>query len=505
MEELVFNFDESEAPKKKEAITYEPVEKGIRRKLKDGKKFSYEATADFGRVEIYDEELKKFVKKQDKRRKTFKTLAEARKWLHQIELQKAEAKEKKVIYKNEGIRLVDVADEFLELKRKQAKKGKIKDSYVEQLRIQTDHFKRFFNGERTTFVKTIQTAQIEAYFEFEEKQGISRKSIEKYKTHLKQIWAYMLKDKVRYGVSENVVEGAEISAPKKEYKASALDYKQLNELIYEATTMEDPSFLYLVVMSMTQGLRRGELCGLMWKDINWETKRVTICHNRVQLVTKDTVKLPKREKVREIELHNAGYTTLKIYKEWQEAILGRPVAPEAFVLQWEINLLQNYVCHTGKVSRKWKEIYNYLNKCRAKAKKEELPYGRIHDGRHTYITLLLHGIEKDDKSIIAPASFFQVYESAGHTLPRAMQNVSNTVYNEDKGDRWDITRFWNEAIFTDIAECWRFACEVRQIEEEMMAELEKAIKQAQKQQRLEKAKAERLKGNPPEDILIEYK
>ena len=134
----------------------------------------------------------------------------------------------------------------------------------------------------------------------------------------------MLKDKVRYGVSENVVEGAEISAPKKEYKASALDYKQLNELIYEATTMEDPSFLYLVVMSMTQGLRRGELCGLMWKDINWETKRVTICHNRVQLVTKDTVKLPKREKVREIELHNAGYTTLKIYKEWQEAILGRP-------------------------------------------------------------------------------------------------------------------------------------------------------------------------------------
>ena len=269
MEEIEIRFDESEAPKKKEVITYEPVEKGIRRKLKDGKKFSYEATADFGRVEIYDEELKKFVKKQDKRRKTFKTLAEARKWLHQIELQKAEAKEKKVIYKNEGIRLVDVADEFLELKRGQAKKGKIKDSYVEQLRIQTDHFKRFFNGERTTFVKTIQTAQIEEYFDFEEKRKISKKSIQKYKTHLKQIWAYMLKDKVRYGVTENVVEGAEITAPDKQHQAATLNYKQLNELIYEATTMEDPTFLYLVVMSMTQGLRRGELCGLMWKDINW--------------------------------------------------------------------------------------------------------------------------------------------------------------------------------------------------------------------------------------------
>ncbi len=51
--------------------------------------------------------------------------------------------------------MVDVADEFLEMKRKQAKKGKIKDSYVEQLRIQTDHFKRFFNGERTTFLPSV--------------------------------------------------------------------------------------------------------------------------------------------------------------------------------------------------------------------------------------------------------------------------------------------------------------------------------------------------------------
>lgn len=62
MEEIEIKFDESEATKKKEVITYEPVEKGIRRKLKDGRKFSYKATVDFGRVKVYDEELKKFVK-----------------------------------------------------------------------------------------------------------------------------------------------------------------------------------------------------------------------------------------------------------------------------------------------------------------------------------------------------------------------------------------------------------------------------------------------------------
>lgn len=504
----ITTLDEEKRTEKKESkkgiVTYEHVDKGIRRKLKDGKHWSYEVTVDFGRKEVYDEKKKTFVKKQQKQVKSFQYLEEARKWQRQTELLKSDAKEKKTEVSKEGIRLVDVADEFFSVMKKKQEKGILKESYLEQLRIQTNHFKKFFNGERTTFVKTIQTAQIEEYFEFEENRGISRKSIAKYKTHLKQIWDYMLKDKVKYGISENVVIGAEISAPKKEYKAAALDYKQVNELIEEACTLEDPTFLYLVVMSMTQGLRRGELCGLMWKDINWETKRVTICHNRVQLVTKDTVKLPKREKIREIELHNAGYSTLKLYKEWQESILGRSVEADEFVMQWEINLLQKYLCHTGKVSRKWKEIYAHINKCRVKAKKETLPYGRIHDGRHTYITLLLHGIEKEDKSIIAPASFFQVYESAGHSLPRAMQNMSNTVYSEDKGDRWDITRFWNEAIYTDIANSWRFACEVRKIEEDLMTELEKANKSAQKQQRLEKAKKERLKGNPPEDILIEY-
>lgn len=315
----ITTLDEEKRTEKKESkkgiVTYEHVDKGIRRKLKDGKHWSYEVTVDFGRKEVYDEKKKKFVKKQQKQVKSFQYLEEARKWQRQTELLKSDAKEKKTEVSKEGIRLVDVADEFFSVMKKKQEKGILKESYLEQLRIQTNHFKKFFNGERTTFVKTIQTAQIEEYFEFEENRGISRKSIKKYKTHLKQIWDYMLKDKVKYGISDNVVVGAEISAPKKEYKAAALDYKQVNELIEEACTLEDPTFLYLVVMSMTQGLRRGELCGLMWKDINWETKRVTICHNRVQLVTKDTVKLPKCEKIREIELHNAGYSTLKLYKE----------------------------------------------------------------------------------------------------------------------------------------------------------------------------------------------
>lgn len=69
-----------------------------------------------------------------------------------------------------------------------------------------------------------------------------------------------------YGVERNVVKGAKIKAKKTEYKAAVLDYLQIQELIREACKLEDPTFLYMVVMSMTQGLRRGAKCCFFTKN-----------------------------------------------------------------------------------------------------------------------------------------------------------------------------------------------------------------------------------------------
>ncbi len=490
----------------KPVITYEPLhnEKCIRKKYIDGELHSYEVTINFKRKETYDEKKKAFIKKPVQQRMTFKNKNDAIKWRNDNQNKRIDAKDGKAEYSKYGAKFINGAEAYYAEMEKLVMEGKKTASYLNQLRIQTDHFRRFFNGEKTTYVRTIDVRQIEDYFSFEESRGACRASIEKYKSHLKAIWRFMIKDKATYGVFENVVIPAQITTLDTEYKAVALNYKQINELIVEACQLEDPTFLYMVVFSMTQGLRRGELCGLMWKDIDFEKRRVKICHNRVQLVTSDTIKLPKRDKIRVIELHKAGYDTLMLYKEWQESILRRKVKPDEFVMQWEINLLQDYVCHTGKVSRRWKEIYAQINKYREKAKKEEIPYGRIHDGRHTYITLSLQGIKREDDTIIAPASYFQVFQSAGHSLPKSMQNTSTTVYNEDVGDRWDITRFWNETITTDIAQTWLGFEQIRQMESELLSPYEKDKRASQKRNRLEKARQERLKSNPPEDILQEY-
>lgn len=81
------------------------MEKGIRRKLKDGKKFSCEATADFGRVEVYDEELKKFVKKQDKRRKTIHTAQIEEEMMTELEKATKQAQKQQRLEKAKAERL----------------------------------------------------------------------------------------------------------------------------------------------------------------------------------------------------------------------------------------------------------------------------------------------------------------------------------------------------------------------------------------------------------------
>lgn len=465
-------------------------------KIQKGNNTRYEVIVDFGRING----------KQKKVKKTFQYKKEAEKWKRNTETQRDKAKEYNIEVSLTGVTFKEAAEDYYKNVEKLVEKGVRTDGYLNQLRIQNDHFNEFFCGERTKYVKLIQTKQIKEYFEWEIGRGYSKKSIQKYKSHLKAIWNFMLQDKIHYGVEENVVELAAIEMNDSDFKAVALNYLQLNELIDEAVKLEDPSFLFLVVFSLTQCLRRGELCGLQWGDIDWDTKKITIQHNRVQIVTNEVLKLPKTNKKRVIELHTAGYETLKLYKEWQEEILGRNVKPNEFVMKNEINLLQNYNPHVGKVSRVWKEIFNKINKQRVKNKKEKIPYCRLHDGRHTYITLGTHGIKKTDGTIIPPCSLFQLFESAGHELPPEFKNTSTTVYNEDLGDRWDVTRFWNDTVFIKINDRWNEEQQKRQDYLDGLPEKERNEIEKKKQKRYEKAKNERMNGKEqPRERLIIYR
>ena len=519
IEDLNFSFDEEkvddgiqEAPKRKGIVCTKTKERNISARYKDGKFQAYDVSITLGREPRYDPEIERVVSHKQTIKKSFKRFEDAKNWRDKVKGEKAELREINKAMPNHLFTI----DEVIEMYEDYLKRTEKSEDYISDKHRYGKHAKMYFTkaNNKLNVVARIEKGDVENYLLFLKKEKkYAYKTLEKERAYIYSLWGYMLKWPVKFSVKMNVADGAKLPEPEKDaagneivYRARDLNYKDVEELIKEACNLEDPSFLYLVVFSITQGLRRGELCGLKWSDIDFNTKIATIQHNRVQTVTsgRDREKRPKTGKIRKIELHKIGYETLCLYKAWQEEKLGRDVNPNDYVLQYEINLKYGYNPHTGKISRKWKETCTKINKERVKKEKPEIPYGRLHDGRHVYATLLLSGVKRDDGSIVMPASYIQVYDSMGHSLPKALANTTTTVYHEDSGERFTITHFWDELFQMSVKDEWQRCCEHRKEQWEKKTELQKDLMITRKQKRFEKAYQERLKNPPPGETEETY-
>lgn len=101
--------------------------------------------------------------------------------------------------------------------------------------------------------------------------------------------------------------------PKGQKKAAIIyDELQIKQLIAAAKGTE----MELVIdMELCLGLRRGELLGLWWQDIDWEKKQIHIIRNRVVVNGKSVVKEPKTENsVRTIDMPDQLVQKLKLHQ-----------------------------------------------------------------------------------------------------------------------------------------------------------------------------------------------
>ena len=422
--------EKAEVNRQKKKVVRKPTgSTGISARYIDGVLHSYDAEIFVGTETVFDERIKEFVRKKRKKKKSFSTFKEAELWR---DTEKGKLAEKKKLDKPTLVKkwkLNEVIDLCRKYKEDYEKKG---EAYLLDYDRYSKRAKKYFCEEiGKAEVTKIQAGDIEAYLLHEKTQyGYATQTLKKERSFLKGIWDFMAREPDTYNYTFNVVSEAKLPAGESEYKVRLLSYQQIEELIKEACELEDPFFLYLVVFSITQAMRRGELCGLQWGDIDWEKRGILIKRSKVQISGRNTLKKPKQNRIRYIEMHNLGYDTLKIYKQWQEEYLGRKVKNNEFVIKTPVNLEYGYDPHTGKISRKWKEIYTKINAKRKKEGKEEIPYGRIHDGRHVYASLLLKGVKKENGDELPHASYIQVYESMGHALPKALQNVTTQIYTE---------------------------------------------------------------------------
>ena len=405
----------------------------------------YVVSLDFGRQLRMNKKTGRMEMKQIKTTRTVSTMKEAKAIQGKNNALKKTRRTTGITRK---IAFDQVLDEYTEYY-----KSTWSDSYMMQKQSQAKRMKAYFSDRD---VRTIDTLDIEKFFAWckESQPGfehpLSNNSVQKIRTHLKDFWRYMKKNQNRYGITENVVLDADYGEVQV-FKGNILNAEQVNYMLQFAINYEaDYSVWSMIGFTVLTGMRRGELCGIKWRNIDFENRLIDIEYQRCQISTGSIEKVPKKgnddghtreeRKQRYAALPDILVQMLEHIKAQQEEYLQRSVKPDDYIYMTRENLVRGYLPHPGKVSRRFSEFLNRVNKARGKDGLEPLPYVRLHDMRHTFISLCLNG----------GVNRLQVSANCGHAYSRENNNTTVSTYWHDDGNRTEILGFMNQIIQVNI-------------------------------------------------------
>lgn len=165
-------------------------------------------------------------------------------------------------------------------------------------------------------------------------------------------------------LKQNDIDVGEISLPQRQELEYATPFDKELIQIFEAvkgTPMELP-----VLLATLCPLRRGEICGLRFSDVNYDAKMIKIERSRGKLDGKEYVKEPKTRKSRRV----------------------------VFVTDYILELIRN-LPHESEDEYIFQYTPNYITKkFVALLKENHLPTCRFHDLRHSFVSVLsAHGID----------------------------------------------------------------------------------------------------------------
>jgi integrase len=110
--------------------------------------------------------------------------------------------------------------------------------------------------------------------------------------------------------------------------------EQAQALVLKATSTASPDLAPILLFAMLTGCRRGEICGLQWGDIDWETQRMTVRRSIWQVRRSWGVKGTKTHQVRRIALDENAVALLMARRTTAEAdatAVGAVLVDEGFV------------------------------------------------------------------------------------------------------------------------------------------------------------------------------
>ena len=115
---------------------------------------------------------------------------------------------------------------------------------------------------------------------------------------------------------------------------------QARELVLRAAKTASADLGPILLFAMLTGMRRGELCGVQWSDIDWKGARLTVRRSVWQVRSTWGIKDPKTHQVRTIAVDPAAIALLRARETRAVSDAegaGVPLSPDAYVWSAQVD------------------------------------------------------------------------------------------------------------------------------------------------------------------------
>jgi len=179
---------------------------------------------------------------------------------------------------------------------------------------------------------------------------------------------------------------------------------ELGALITQATrpAAKNPESATIVVLAAITGMRRGELCGLKWRDVEWENEAILVTRSVWQTPGGIGTKSPKSHQTRRLLLGEQAMVVLRAREARaadEATVAGVDLSPDSFVFSSDPDgsrpLLPDSISQAfDRLCRRLEQpALTELHKSNPKATRTDLAPGeqwpfRFHDLRHYTATQL---------------------------------------------------------------------------------------------------------------------
>lgn len=199
---------------------------------------------------------------------------------------------------------------------------------------------------------------------------------------------------------------------------SVLNKDECRKLVEAAKAESNKAFWIAIVIALETGLRKGEIFGLRWRDIDFNKQQLTVNTTVVTsnhgIVIQDSTKT--KHSRRTVKLTESTIRKLKEYKEWQSAYLDAIGAKDIY---------DGFLITSERGSVKDPNNFSYVT-FKGLLKKARLRDNiRFHDLRHTHATQLLQaGVDiKSVSERLGHSSIRITLDTYTHVLPSMNDNV----------------------------------------------------------------------------------